>query len=182
LTYPNDANIQVVALDNQSACVVLDGSGSTDPEGDTLTYTWIIDGTTVASGDTLARRLEVGCHTVTLIVTDSSGGTSRCDENVCVITPCDGIERCLELVDEAQLSRKNKRPLIATLKAACAAFDRGNAQAGINQVKAFQQKVRAQIAKSDPLDAAAFDACISDLIDAINCSATLDLEGVCEQP
>ena len=61
-----------------------------------------------------------------------------------------------------------------------AAFDRGNAQAGINQIKAFQNKVRAQIAKSDPLDAAAFDACISDLIDAINCSATLDLEGVCE--
>jgi len=182
LTYANDPNIYVVALDNQSACVVLDGSGSTDPEGDTLTYSWIIDGTTVASGGSLARRLEVGCHTVTLIVTDSSGGTSRCDENVCVITPCEGIERCLELVDDATLARKNKRPLIASLKAACAAFDRGNAQAGMNQLKAFQNKVRAQLSQSDPQDAAAFDACINDLLEAINCSATLDLEGVCERP
>jgi hypothetical protein len=76
--------------------------------------------------------------------------------------------------------RKNKRPLIASLKSACSSFDRGNAHSGMNQIKAFQNKVRAQIANSDPQDAAAFSACINDLIEAINCSANLDVQGVCE--
>jgi len=52
------------------------------------------------------------------------------------------------------LSLASRRPLIATLEASAASFDRGSFTAGINQLQAFQNKVRAQIA---PLDAVLAD-------------------------
>lgn len=181
LTYQGDPNSYVVALDNQSACVVLDGSGSADPDGDPLTHIWVVDGTLVHTGAVLAVRLPVGCHSVTLIVSDGRGGVSRCEKTVCVITPCEGILRCVELIEDADLGRKNKRPLIASLKAACASFDRGSMESGLNQLNAFQNKVNAQVARSNPNQAAAFNECIDDLREAMNCAATLDLEGACTE-
>jgi hypothetical protein len=44
---------------------------------------------------------------------------------------------------------KNTRPLLATLEAAVASFERGNLNSGINQLKAFQNKVAAQVARVD---------------------------------
>jgi hypothetical protein len=40
--------------------------------------------------------------------------------------------------------------LLATLSAATASFDRGNFTAALHQLTAFQNKVRAQIAPSNP--------------------------------
>jgi hypothetical protein len=39
--------------------------------------------------------------------------------------------------------------LLATLGAALASFERGNVTSGINQLKAFQHKVAAQVARID---------------------------------
>ena len=52
------------------------------------------------------------------------------------------------------LPRKSLPPLLATLKAATDAIQRGSSGAAINQLRAFQNKVRAQIASSDPALAA----------------------------
>jgi len=54
------------------------------------------------------------------------------------------------LVDDSNLARKSKRPLIATAKAALASLDEGNMHAGISQLQAFQNKIRAQVAPTDP--------------------------------
>jgi hypothetical protein len=43
------------------------------------------------------------------------------------------------------LPRSRQQPLLATLKAAAASFERGNLVAGLNQLHAFQNKVRAQL-------------------------------------
>jgi hypothetical protein len=61
--------------------------------------------------------------------------------------------------------------LIASLKAACASFDRGNFNAGMHQLEAFQHKVNVQVGRSDPAAAAAFNACAQRILDAIDCAA-----------
>ena len=51
-----------------------DASGSTDANGDIVTYQWYENGNLIASGVTADLSLGVGSHTVTLVVVDSHGG------------------------------------------------------------------------------------------------------------
>jgi hypothetical protein len=57
------------------------------------------------------------------------------------------LENLLDLVD-AHCPRP--QPLRATLDAALAALDRGQNKAAITQIEAFEQKVEAQVAPSNP--------------------------------
>ncbi len=63
--------------------VILNGSGSIDPEGRTLSYVWREGETIVGSGPTPTVILAVGLHTLTLTVTDDGGAT---DTDTAVIT------------------------------------------------------------------------------------------------
>ena len=64
--------------------VTLDGSDSTDPNGDALTYTWTGPFDTMI-GETIYVYLPAGTHTITLTVEDSSGNTDSDTVNVTVI-------------------------------------------------------------------------------------------------
>jgi len=116
--------------------------------------------------------LDKGCHSITLTVSDGRGGVSHCDKNVCVITAGEAVEQCILLVEQTEVARKNKRPLIASLKAAVASFDRDDFQPAMNQLHAFQNKVRAQIARANPEAAAAFITCTQAVLDALQCGAS----------
>ncbi len=50
-------------------------------------------------------------------------------------------------MNDSDLGAKNKQPLLATSSAAIASFERGNLTSGDNQMVAFQNKVRAQLAR-----------------------------------
>ncbi len=69
----------------QGADVTLDGSGSSDPDGDPLTFSW-----TDAGGAVLATEaaptvtLPLGVHTLTLTVDDGNGGTDADDVTITV--------------------------------------------------------------------------------------------------
>ncbi len=66
--------------------VLLDGSGSFDPEGGALTYVWTLDGVEIATGSVRSvGPFAVGVHTVTLTVTDDLGKTAS-DNMVLTVT------------------------------------------------------------------------------------------------
>ncbi len=67
-----------------------------------------------------------------------------CQDVPSVEDPCQLAERLSAAINAADLGR-NTRPLIASLEAACASFHRGNLIASANQLRAFQNKVSAQV-------------------------------------
>jgi uncharacterized repeat protein (TIGR01451 family) len=84
-----------------------------------------------------------------------------------VATPCDLIAELVASVEASALEGKNTRPLIASLAAACDSFARGNDISGANQLNAFQNKVRAQIAPLAPALADQWTAAAQRIIDLV---------------
>ncbi|MHC4566448.1 MAG: DPP IV N-terminal domain-containing protein [Planctomycetota bacterium] len=50
--------------------VILDGSGSSDPDGDPLTYNWYLNGQIIATGVNPAIQLPAGVYVIDLVVND----------------------------------------------------------------------------------------------------------------
>jgi hypothetical protein len=72
-----------------------------------------------------------------------------CDTNtvaISVLTANQAVKRLISAIDRAEV--RKQRPLVATLSAALASLECGRSQSAINQLHAFQNKVRAQV--SDP--------------------------------
>jgi hypothetical protein len=59
-----------------SAPLRLDGTASSDPDGDGLSYTWLDRGVAIANSGIADIRLPVGEHLISLRVSDNRGGSS----------------------------------------------------------------------------------------------------------
>jgi hypothetical protein len=82
----NAGGDQAVECDgSHSAQVTLDGSGSGDPDGDPLEYTWTWDSGN-ASGQVVTVQLPLGMHCVMLTVKDPSG---HIDRDIITVTVAD---------------------------------------------------------------------------------------------
>jgi len=66
----------VVAQNGSTAMVALDGTGSSDPDGDPLTFSWTDNGQVIATTATADVPLAIGQHSIVLTVSDGRGGTS----------------------------------------------------------------------------------------------------------
>ena len=75
-----DAGADFVQTDtgnDSSESVTLDGTASTDPDGDGISaYEWRIDNSIIATGATPSVTLNRGLHTIQLMVTDGRGATA----------------------------------------------------------------------------------------------------------
>jgi hypothetical protein len=148
---------QVLGITNQvviaavcgDGAVILDGSGSSDVENDPLTFEWA-EGTNWLGATTLiTNQFPVGTHEITLRVNDGAlDGVAH--EVIEVVTPAQSLGLIILFIEESGLGRANERPLIASLKAAAASFDDCRLIPAVSQLEAFQNKVRAQVAPSNP--------------------------------
>ncbi|MBI4641834.1 MAG: PKD domain-containing protein, partial [Candidatus Tectomicrobia bacterium] len=66
----------VEAMSPAGASVALDGTGSSDPDGDPLTFVWSESGIDIATGRTPTVNLSFGVHQITLTVTDPDRASS----------------------------------------------------------------------------------------------------------
>jgi hypothetical protein len=145
------AHFVLLAPGNASAVLVLDASLSSDVDADPLQFLWLEQDTTIpfASGLRVTNVLGVGAHEILLQVSDGST-TAATAVTVEVITPGEAVEEIVALLATVPAGHRNG-PLIASLKAAIASLDRGDLTSGLNVLRAFQHKVRAQVAPNDPV-------------------------------
>ena len=136
-----------------------------------MEYWWTEGANPLASGMIATHVFPIGSHTITLVVSDGQD-TGAQSVRVEIITPAESVGLLIALVEDSGLTQQRQRPLVATLKAAAAAFERGNHIAGLNDLHAFQNKVRAQIAPRWPAEAQAFIRCTQNILDAVDCAAT----------
>jgi len=160
---PEFENPVLISCNWWNACLVADGWTSSDPEGGDLTYLWFLEGeaTPIGAGPVITNCLEVGSHTLVLVVTDPTGLSDTASQTIEVVTAPLAIDLLIEEINEAHkhgvtLSRKIKRELTETLRVALNHAGRERLRETQKALDAFEKKVRAQVAKTEPEAAAAW--------------------------
>jgi probable HAF family extracellular repeat protein len=84
----NHPPVAAAGPDQNASCqteVTLDGSASSDPDGDALSYQWSYAGNVFSTSATAVVLFDVGTHPITLTVTDPCGASSQ-DEVIVTVT------------------------------------------------------------------------------------------------
>jgi hypothetical protein len=144
--FPGYTNLIVIAPDSTSVSVEFDGSKSYDVDDTHFNYFWYEGTNLVSTNAVTTNLLSLGTHELTLKLDDTYPlGTNSTTVTVEVITPAEAVVIIIGLLDDSNLPRNRRQPLLASLGAAAASFERGNLTSGANQLEAFQHKVRAQV-------------------------------------
>lgn len=131
------------------ALVTLDGSRSSDADGDPLTYVWSVNGTVAAQGVVTSTILPAGAHTVTLTVSDGSA-TATDTLQVEVVDVVDAINQLIEAIRTSSLPDSVKTELIASLRNAAKRAAKEDFIPTDKMLAAFENKVAAQSGKKIP--------------------------------
>jgi hypothetical protein len=138
--------------------VQLDGSGSSDPDGDPITYSWEITSKPAGSNATLSNPSTVnpsfiadvaGEYTVSLTVNDGMVNSTPDEVIITAITAQQASQNLIDqvqaLIDAGVLNGGQGNALISKLEAIIKQLDKGNTTAAINELQAFINEVNAFI-------------------------------------
>jgi hypothetical protein len=152
--------------------VILDGSRSSDPDGDALHYFWYKTGETnsFATGAVAVVKLSPGVYPMVLSVDDGLA-TNTQSFTVEVQTTLQAVRTLISTVI-TRVARP--QPLLASLYAAENALGRSAIIPAANELKAFENKVSAQVAPADAMLA-------QSLVTSAGRIASL-IEGGCDSP
>lgn len=145
-----NAGVDQVSIVNNT--VSLDGSGSNDPDEDSLTYEWTENPTNPATG-LLSDLTSVnpnftptiaGTYIFSLIVSDGTEDSTSDSVTITVQTAAEAIDDIIDLIVDLNLDNGIQNSLDGKLEAALNALDdlnESNNQAAINSLLAFINKV-----------------------------------------
>ncbi len=126
----------------------MSAAGSTDPDGDALTYQWSFGDGAVSNGVAVTHRYaSTGVYEVRLIATDIRGLADTVTTTATITTPAKALGKGLllvdGLVDGGSITAGIGISLNAKLLAAMSALERGNTTAAINQLDALRNQLDA---------------------------------------
>jgi sugar lactone lactonase YvrE len=78
------ASVAFDATSADGAVVTLNGTQSSDPDGDALSFLWTEGAAVLGNTATISPQLSVGVHTITLTVNDGRGGTGSTTQTVTI--------------------------------------------------------------------------------------------------
>lgn len=128
--------------------VSFDGSPSSDPDGDIVSYDWDFGDGYVGAGQMIDYYYGVaGGYLVTLTVTDNDGATGEATLVVTVLTHEEAIENLIIYIDELDLHKGTTNSLASKLESVLESIAEGSDQEAQNQLNAFINQVEAQSGK-----------------------------------
>jgi hypothetical protein len=156
----------VLSANGTNAAVVLDGSRSSDVDGDPLQYLWFGtgSGSPLAAGVVAIVALPVGTNSITLMVSDGLATVTNA-LIVSVLTASQGVQRLIALVEGSTI--RHPQPLMAILSAAAASIQRQHPQIAVMELRAFQHLVRDDVSRHDAVLAATLIEAAQQVIEAL---------------
>jgi hypothetical protein len=142
--------IVLVSGNGINVCATLDGTGTTDVEGDTIvSYVWLVNGVEVDPGAVINTCLLVGDSVVTLRADDGQD-VGEGSVTVQVITACEALEELIMAIHESGLPQFDKRPFMASLKQAVSEHERRQMEKCIKTLTALMNKLDGRLSKRFP--------------------------------
>jgi hypothetical protein len=150
-----------------AALVYFDGGQSSDADKDPLQFTWHQGTNMLGQSVLLTNTFAPGHYEIELEASDGSlSGFAQ--TTLRVISPAEAVQIIATAVSAADATAdKRGNSLFASLRAAATSFERCQLIPGLNQLHAFQEQVRVQVAPNDPHLAAAWIAAAQQLIDGV---------------
>ena len=128
--------------------LTLDGSASSDEDGEIVSYDWDLgDGETGDAAGIEYTYESAGEYTVTLTVTDDGDETGEDTLTVTVLLPGDAVAGLISDIEELGLHKGIANSLTSKLKAAAKAYQKGKDKTAVNVLNAFINEVEAQQGK-----------------------------------
>jgi DNA/RNA endonuclease G (NUC1) len=129
------------SLENEP--VAMSGAGSTDPDGDALTYAWNFGDGTSGTGVTVSHAYrQAGTYTVRLTVTDIRSLVSTTMTTTTVITAAQALRQAISMVDRLITSGKLDASTASVLKAAITAATRQLDRGRVPTISQLQLAIR----------------------------------------